>query len=79
MNAFTFECILVLYHLVKRKSKRGMLLICYSHIHFSFSALKCPHVLGLGTYVYMGRRVEELCTCIWFCECINNELDDSSS
>jgi cytochrome c-type biogenesis protein CcmH/NrfF len=24
-------------------------------------------------------ELKKLCTCIWFCECINNELDDSSS
>ena len=54
-----------------------MLLVCYSHIHFSYSALKYPHVWGLSTYVYTGRRVEELCACIWFCVCINKELDDS--
>ena len=56
-----------------------MLSICYSHIHSSYSSLKYPHIWDLSTYVYTGRRVEELCACIWFCECINNELDVSSS
>jgi hypothetical protein len=36
------------------------MLICYSHISFSYSALMYPHVSGLCTYVCTGRRVEEV-------------------
>jgi hypothetical protein len=77
VNAFTFESILVLYHLVKNMQKRGMMsILLQPHILFIFSSMH-PHALGLSTYVSTGRRVEELRTCIWFCECINDELDIS--
>jgi hypothetical protein len=55
------------------------MLICYSHIYFSYSSLMYPHVSVLCTYVCTRRRVEELCTSMCFCVCVNSELGDSSS
>jgi hypothetical protein len=60
VNAFIFECILVLYHLVQEHVKEGYAVhfITATYTLFIFSSL-VPTCLGLSTYVSTGRRVEE--------------------
>jgi hypothetical protein len=78
VNAFIFVSILVLYHLVQEHVKEGYV------VHF-ITATYTFHFQLLYTYMSLvcvpmflqEGELKKLCACIWCCECINNEFDDS--
>jgi hypothetical protein len=60
VNAFIFESILVLYHLVQEHVKEGYAVHFITATYtFHFQLFSTHMSLGLSTYVSTGRRVEE--------------------